>query len=560
MILIFLTFLYSQNILKQDIYGVYYFHQKIETDAPNLINLSFVSDIHGAMHKWPRLISYLNENEDTLLILGGDYAKGEANFDLREKGKFIYELISKTKNIAVAAIGNHDLDKDSPDILKIIEEYNIPLISSNLINIKDNKYAYPAYLIREYKDKKFLFLSFLNENIYSEDTIDKKAINVVQAYTNILKLILNQFSIDEIILVNHLNLQEIYELTNATSSLKVQFNGHIHIPNITQIKNKNNDNVLTVFGAFRNRVVQNITLFYDAISKRYLYLDNSYKLFNLENYSKDTDTEILIQNYLETVPIDAKYSYLNEVLFIFNKIDKTKKFDSNRSYLANTQLINTPLTDLITDAFSTISNASVAFINADGIRKSIKQKPENNYEVKGIDIYNVLPFQQQLCVAYMSGEQIYTLSNIGIFNFTIHRRMYFNGLIGTIKDKKFIIEKIYNPTTRTYETFNLEKSYKVVFTDYYSDINPSFKRFLELNNINYTKTGLIDHLVLIWYIKYLNSSNLNWIDRYLETQHNFTQNKIPTLISVRPPTYSTKFVSDLSRIKTGIKTLNTIKK
>jgi 2',3'-cyclic-nucleotide 2'-phosphodiesterase (5'-nucleotidase family) len=515
--------LFSQNILRTDESGRQYWYQKINGDAPKQIKVAFISDMHSALDKWPNIVTFLKEfnkrprpDNESWVIYGGDYIIGDGNFDLRDKGEVNYKFISEANNLVVAAIGNHDLDQNIIDPSDVIKKYNIPLISSNVKDLNTGIQAYPAYLIREYDDKSFLFLSFVddgpnNNNEFSQKMFIEKPDYI---YNNFVYEVCSKNKIDEIIMVNHLGYQDIKNLCLSTSSVNLIFNGHKHTPRIEAYLNANGQTTNVIYGGVRNNNIQKIDLIYEQHKERYVYDKSSYKNIPVKQFEKDINTSQEIKKFINETPLPNEYLYLENSVFFYKAPNKKEKFAASYSALGRTDIVNAPFPDLVNDALRWTVGANVSFFNSDGLRKSIKQKTENSYFIKGMDIYNAIPFENYICYAYMTGEQISQLTNMVIYGFPENRRGYFTGVKGKNTQDYFQAETIWDNTLNTYVNIELNKTYKVAFTDFYAEEHPRFSDFLSKNNIMHYKTNILDHLAVIEYIEYLKSADNEWIDKY----------------------------------------------
>jgi 2',3'-cyclic-nucleotide 2'-phosphodiesterase (5'-nucleotidase family) len=522
----------QENNLKIDDNGIYYWHQKIEEKAPKEIKIIFISDIHSSIHKWPHIVNFFNEINKTgdntvenWVMLGGDYIIGEGDFDLRDAGEINYRLISKTKNIVAAAIGNHDIENlNMVDPFDMAEKYNMPLISSNVVDINDGNLAYPGYVLREYKDKTFLFLSFVDDGPNNNIKFSEK-MNIedpVQAYKKILPLIIKEHKVDELILNNHLGSSDLSKIIKTTKAVNIVFNGHMHSPKLEHQENRINRQVTVIGGGYRASNLQVIKIRYNPNLNSYQYVYDSYKNISSKKFIRDYNTVHEINDFIENNPLPEKYEYLEDKLFKYKAKNPKEKFSSDRYYLGDRTKVNAPFPNLVNDAIRRASGASVSFFNADGLRKNIKQRPETSYMVSGMDIYNAIPFENNIYYAYMSGEQISVLTDKVIHLFPFNRRGYFTGVLGTNTEKQFYAKKIWDPTLKRYDPIDPNREYKVAFTNFYGEEHPIFKNFLLNNNIRYYKTNLIDHLVVIDYIKHLEETEpTKWTRDYHQKLNNY---------------------------------------
>jgi 2',3'-cyclic-nucleotide 2'-phosphodiesterase (5'-nucleotidase family) len=523
-ILFFSFFVFADEAkIKLNSNGVFYWYQEIDSDAPKEIKITFASDMHSSVHKWAHVETFLknrmsniNKNSEHWLLLGGDYVQGEGDFDLRNKGEINYEIISKSKNIVAAAIGNHDLNIDMIDPGAMGKKYGIPLISSNIFYKQNNNFAYPAYIIRKYKDKTFLFLSFVDDgpNYDLEFSKTKYIEEPTDAFIKLAPIIAMNHKFDETIFVNHLGEKDAIKLTKLTNKVKLQFNGHQHTIRLEHYKNRKGFYVPTICGGYRNNSVQLANLIYDKANGFYIYKKNSYRSVPVKQFKKDLKTVNFIKEFIKNNPLPEEYKYLEKGLFTYMAPSKKEKFSSSRSFLGNTDLISAPFPNLVNDAFRHKLNASLSFFNSDGLRKNIKQREEKNYLVRSMDVYNAIPFENNLYYAYMTGREITDLTHMVIYSFPKNRRGYFTGVKGKNENGKFKAERIFNPETGKYEIIEKYKTYKVVMSDFYAEEHPIFKAFLEKNNIECIKTEFIDHRVVIDYINNLKKEDPNWIARY----------------------------------------------
>lgn len=561
----FVCQLYSQNY-SLDENGYYYLKTEIsEPKTVKQIDIIYNTDPHGYTNKVSRIVNYINQvksepNSLSLFLFGGDEPRGYPIWGFY-KNRIGYQLWSKYSD--AAAIGNHDLIHYGADHLnEVIKTYKLPAIGTNIIDKRTHTYPYPRYKIIKYGKENILILGFTTQTINHDARVNNDLYfeTPSDSYNELLPKILKNNKISNIFIIAHLDyrthadgcqtLNEFIQKIGGKNILVLH--GHEHFSDFNIIKNADGEEVPVISSLDKNQELKHITLLYDDESGTFVY--RRFKTVKVDSELKeDPITKKFIKDYLKNEPVPEKYKPLLVDLFDNSYVngDGIKKaffWDGSRELLNNKPveqeghiIVDYPITNLIGDAFRKTMNANVSFMESTNIRASLTKE-----KITGLDILNIIPFENNLALASLSGKIIEQIVNDGLSTWS--RRLYFTGLklYYLEKEKKFRISEIYNPVLGRYEAIDYDKKYTVTAIDNFMDIN------LDPDDV-LVVTDLKDYNVVIDYIKKQQKKG-NWIRSY-QQESNFcpivrngkTNAKTSDLDETYPPLNKQEYLSLLNR-------------
>ncbi len=442
------------------------------------------NDVHSNINNMSKAGHYIKtireQNENTLLVDGGDMITGEFQFE-HLKGKVEREIVNYLK-YDVVTLGNHDFDNGVEFLKEHMNKIESPYVLSNMIDCGDYIGDYFHIYTIEKSGVKFGFMSLILPYV---QTILKEYENLrfieVEYYKNMIER-LKARDVDVIIALNHQGLDRDIELAEMNLGIDVIIGAHSH----TEIDQtyKVNNTLIAQTGCFAKNI-GHIKL--QVKDKKVIDLNSS--LINLDDYkSEDVVLKKLIDDSLKEV------EELGNIVY-----GSTSTVLEGRRELTTT--VSTNLGALVCDSYIYQAkklgfDAQISLINSRGIRQSIQPGV-----ITKRDLYNVLPFGKKLLVCEVSGKDLILAlsnqyiemqtSNINIRKHTDNSRSFFE------QDKKTPIDK--------------NKLYTVVTIDYLYD----HEQFTMLQNGQLLKFDIgLDIDAVANYIKSL-GSELNYQSNYM---------------------------------------------
>ena len=337
------------------------------------------------------------------LVDAGDFIQGGLIGSFSQ-GKSIVNIMNKM-NYEISAIGNHEFDYGIDALSEVIGDFNGDFIACNLsyIGNKENKISnVKPYVIKEYGDLKIGFVgvttpltvsestpsifredgqfaySFSGETIDGyykciQDNID--AVNKVADYT----VLITHCGNDE-----HASPYGSRDIIANTTGYLAVMDGHSHFDvNWEILKDKTGKDVPlcdagTQLKEFGKLIIhKNGTIDTDFISN---YEHSDEEVANYIDQMKEATDEIANRVVAQS---DIDLSIYDE-----NGIRKVRSRE-------------TPIGNLIADAFKEVAHADIGFTNGGGVRSDISKG-----DVTFGDIFAVLPFGNYMMVKSVKGEEI----------------------------------------------------------------------------------------------------------------------------------------------------------
>lgn len=396
------------------------------------IVILFTSDIHCGVDKgWG--FAGLRQIRDTLeaggtpvlLVDNGDAIQGEPIGAL-SKGKAVADLMNKVGYDA-AIPGNHEFDFGMENFLEIAGNAEFPYISCNLR--KGSEPLLDPYVILEAGGKRIAFVgvttpetiatsdprAFQDENgnyIYDfmqKDATGQEFYDAIQHNVDAARA----EGADYVILLGHLGMEanlapwDYASVAANTDGIDAILDGHSHDYEQVRVANKS--------GRFIPRGGCGTKM--KCIGWARISTEDGKVTTGLYDWNNDVNaTELLgIDNEVSLAVADTM-AEVDEQLsvavgstpFDLTIHDPTAK-DSNGEPVLIVRNAETNLGDLITDAFRDQAGTDFAIMQAGSIRTSI---PAGEITVR--DILTVLPFNKELCVAEVTGQQILDALEFGV--------------------------------------------------------------------------------------------------------------------------------------------------
>ena len=349
------------------------------------------------------------------LVDCGDAIQGEAIGTL-SKGRYLIDIMNAS-GYDYAVYGNHEFDYGMSRIQELTAEASFKYLSCNFMDIKSDpaKTVLDAYAIRDFGGKKVAFVGistpesitkstpayFQDENgnyIYGfcSGGNGQELYDAVQAAVNAAKA----EGVDYVVAIAHLGIDTqsspwtSREVIANTTGIDVVLDGHSHsIIAGETVKNKEGKDVILSSTGDKLRNLGRLVIKADGTMTTSLIAAADYT-------KKDVAMDVYIAE------IKSQYeALLNEVVAKTDVALTVKDPATDKRMVRNQE---TNLGDLCADAYRTLLDADIAFVNGGGIRADIPAG-----EITYGQIIKVHPFGNMACSIEVTGQQILDALELG---------------------------------------------------------------------------------------------------------------------------------------------------
>lgn len=386
------------------------------------LKLIVTSDIHAGVDQnltLPKIVEMRKELEKegnyTLLIDDGDILQGGL-LSSESEGEDLIDIIN-TAGYDILTPGNHDFDYGMDRFFSNTEKLNAPYISCNFT--KNDELIFDPYIIKEFDGVKFAFIGISTPETlttsnpeFFQDENDNFIYGFMQGndgqtlYNRVQEVVdeVKNKGASYVIAVAHIGNKEMskpYRYTDIIShvhGIDVFLDGHSHDTDQVVMKDKEGRNTIRMGLGTKLNCVGVVTFTTSGEIKH-----------DLIKYEapKEGETEIKYENEVSKL-IDERLKIIGDKMsrvigttdYTLSIYDPTAK-DSQGVPIRIVRRMETNLGDLIADAYKEKTGADCAMVNGGGVRIEIPKG-----EIKIVDIKNVQPFNNALCLMEVTGQQI----------------------------------------------------------------------------------------------------------------------------------------------------------
>lgn len=397
---------------------------EVEVKETNTIDIITFNDFHGNVaedvNSWgknlgmAKMVSKINEmkaaNPNTLVVSGGDNYQGTAMSNLTH-GAPVTDMM-KALGVVASAVGNHEFDWGKDYIAKWGTEGGFDYLASNIYDTETNK---PVEWAKPYMFVKSGGINIAFIGLAHPDTVTlTKAENVsglefrdpviaAQEWIDFLQAgNAEEGTPDVIIAVTHLDSSQDYDSKEITGSAVTLANGVTGLDGIVSAHSHK-----TVYGDV-NGV---------AIVQAYKYGRSLGKLsIELDDDGKVTDVVATVENVYEVkndiipdVDMTTVYeTYETELSPILNMLvgEAVGEF-SHDSSTPNVTILGQWVCELMAEK----GNALIGIQNGGGLRRTMYEG-----QITMGDLYEVMPFDNQLIRLELLGKDLKAVIDHGIMN------------------------------------------------------------------------------------------------------------------------------------------------
>ncbi len=399
-----------------------------KTGDPNYLPITILhtNDVHG--HAWPEadadgvmrggfaaqaaLIKKIRKEVDAkngvvLVLSGGDCNTGTPDSDLLDAEPDITAMNMIGYDAMV--LGNHEFDRGIDKILKQRKWVKFPFLSSNVRYEKGNQYLVDPYTVLVRKDVNFGILGLSPGDLRTlvvgklmDGMIIEDPVKAAKAHLPKLK----EMGADILIGLTHIGYIEPGSaphqttttddsaLAQAVPEIAIIVGGHTHtlIPKGVKV----NKTVISQAGS-HGKHLGRIDLLWNIKDKEIASWDIN-MLPVLPSEGEDPDVKAKLDAFKKKT-----HKMLDEVI-----ASAEVPLEGDRTQVRSRE---TNLANLVTDVIRKSTKADVAVFNGGGIRSGVAKGP-----IRMRDIYSMLPFQNTVVTAKITGAQLKEAVQIGIEN------------------------------------------------------------------------------------------------------------------------------------------------
>lgn len=385
----------------------------VQAEEQQDIVILYENDAHCAIEGYAKLSAMKQEIASTGVHTGavsvGDYLQG-SSMGAISQGEYIVNIMNMVGYDAVT-LGNHEFDYKLPRLLELSDLMNTKPVSCNFQKIGEENTVFDPYVMVTYGNIDIAYIGITTpDTLTSSSPAQFKNGNGDYIYTfhgtDLYETV--QKSIDKaeadgaeyVIALSHLGTENVFEqwsvqtLVANTEGLDVVLDGHSHsVVEEMILKDKADNEVLVSSTGTKFANIGKLTIENDG--------DITAELIGTETYEK---TDEAINAYIDQ--INEEYAALGNRR-IGNSEVALMTVDENGNRMIRKQEMN--IGDFCADAFRVVTGADIGMMNGGGIRADIAEG-----EVTFNDILSVFPWNNTVCVAEVTGQQIVDLLEMGV--------------------------------------------------------------------------------------------------------------------------------------------------
>lgn len=368
------------------------------------IVIVYDNDVHCAVDGYAKLVALRNQQKRiadyVTTVSCGDFTNGGI-IGAASKGELIVDIMNEV-GYDVVTLGNHEFDYGVEQMLKLTDELNANVVSSNFKNCQTNDYVFPTYNIVSYGNVDVAYLGFTTTSsgtsVMFEDGNGNKLYTLMrdEFYQNAQNVIdeARAEGAEYVIALTHLGDLEqdgghpsSVNLINNTNGIDAVIDAHDH--NIIEERfemNKDGKSVLLTSSGSHFQYVGMVSINTDGTIESMLVDVTS------GTVPTDAGTQQFVDNIKEEVDLQGQWSVGHSDVYL-------TVYDEDGNYIIRLQETN--IGDFCADAYRSYTNTDVAFINAAGIRAEI-----NVGDVTFNDVLALQPFANEIVTATITGQQL----------------------------------------------------------------------------------------------------------------------------------------------------------
>lgn len=319
----------------------------------------------------------------TLVLVAGDVLQGTPLATVF-RGEVDFKALN-AMGVDAMAVGNHEFDFGMPNLHRLIEIADFPVISANIVRKVDGSQVFPGTVRFMAGDEMIVVFGLTTP----ETRVTTKPSNVanldfedpVEVATTLTRRITH--TQDRVaVALTHLGYDEDLKLGAAVPALDVIVGGHSHTE-VPVAQRAGNAIVVQAksYGEFLGRL--DLTVDDGRVT------DYEYRLVPMDATApENAQVEAIVEQYAAQLEEAMKRVVGHTTVFLDGEREHVRSGETN-------------LGNVITDAMRVVSGAPIALQNGGGIRASIEAG-----DITLADILTVLPFGNEVATVELTGAQL----------------------------------------------------------------------------------------------------------------------------------------------------------
>ncbi|MBQ9457554.1 MAG: bifunctional metallophosphatase/5'-nucleotidase [Bacilli bacterium] len=398
------------------------------------IHILYTTDVHCGLTDhlgYSGIVSYKEELAKTgyvSLVDAGDFLQGDY-VGAVSNGKYLIDVMNEA-GYEVAALGNHEFDYGMDELKQRIAEFKGDIVSANVryIGSHENKLsAVKPYVIKTYGTKKVGYVGITTPHTIVESSPKNFMEDGKQAYdfsaetaSQFYELIQTNIDAckrdgaDYVILLSHLGSPASYtpysskEVIANTSGAIAALDGHAHVDlPWTTVKNGKGEDTLLVDTGYKLNDFATLTLGKDGNISFKFVNDYTGKSEKMDAFLAEINQKVEEEGNKVVAHIDVDLDASGE--------------KGHRPV----RMKETPIGNMIADAYRSMAESDIGVVNGGGIRESLAKGDVTYRQIK-----NVHPFGNLLKKKKTTGAHILDHLELGVKNLTRNEQGELTGEFG----------------------------------------------------------------------------------------------------------------------------------
>ena len=452
------------------------------------------------------LIKHVNKDQEYALTSSGDNVGGSAFVSAISEDKYTNEALN-TMNLDVTAVGNHEFDKGTEDLMgRIVKQSDFPIIGANVT--KDGKPLLEPSFVKVVDGVKIGFVGTVTEN--TKFKVSAAAIpgieftDPVKATNEEATRLKESGEADVVVALMHEDAQQFAEDFNKDVDLL--FGGDTHVKTQGEVAREGALPLYWAQGYEYGKVLNDADITYDKAEKKITKIDlKQYDVADadvfaqLQGLEDDPEVAKVVEEAKKVAEIEGAKTAGTTEKAMYRGSDEGKDTGTNRG-------VESTLNNFIADgqryALSKQTNKEIdlGVMNAGGVRADLKEG-----DVTYKDIFAVQPFGNYVITAEVSGEDfIKALENQWKPGQSRPRlALGLSSNVSVVYDQKAEQGKRVKSVTINGEPIDPEKNYSIALSSFLasSETEAGGDGFFEPGSIkNRNDVGYMDTQAMIDYI------------------------------------------------------------
>lgn len=413
--------------------------------------------------------SYRAKHPDMVLLDGGDRFSGTSFYTIN-KGKDIVSLMNLMQYDALT-LGNHDFDDGLPEIEKMMQNINAPVVSANVVFPKTSALAgqIASSVILNKGGVQIGVIGALTPDVKIESAhakeIDlKPLIPAVQAEIDSLQ----KAGVKIIVVLSHIGEELDNALAQSLKDVDIIIGAHSHT-----LLFKEHNGVLIASAGWAGQQVGAMRVVFNRLGQMLSFENETVPLNNAVQPNQ------AVKQQIEGIVEQLKDVLRRPVLFL----DKPVLLTENKTFCGQKCHIGEVLSDAVLSAFPEVD---IAFLNSGAIRSGLAQG-----DVNVGDVMQVYPFDSSLALVEMTGRQIADYIAYGIQKYKADERvnalLHPAGLTYAFDGVQKRVEKI----NVNGQPIDLDKTYKVALPLFLAEGGDGFPAYPVIKELSAGLRGVL---------------------------------------------------------------------